>query len=161
MHMGWHYLYSREYRQAIEWLLKTLELDPGFLPARMFLGEAYEQAGMFAKAIGEFEKAVGSSERQPICLAGLGHAYAISGKPDEALETIQELNRLSTEHFVTPRGVAEIYVGLGDKEQAFAWLDRAFEQRSGWLLHVKENPRYDSLRTDPRYTDLVHRMNLH
>jgi tetratricopeptide (TPR) repeat protein len=160
MHMGWHYLYSREYRQAIEWLLKTLELDPGFLPARMFLGEAYEQAGMFAKAIGEFERAVGSSERQPICLAGLGHAYAVSGKPDEALETIQELNRLSTEHFVTPRGVAEIYVGLGDKEQAFAWLDRAFEQRSGWLLHVKENPRYDSLRTDPRYTDLVRRMNL-
>jgi serine/threonine-protein kinase len=160
MHMGWHYLYSREYRQAIEQLLKTLELDPGFLPARMFLGEAYEQTGMFAKAIGEFEETVTSSGRQPIYLAGLGHAYAASGKRDEALETIQELNRLSTEHFVTPRGVAEIYVGLGDKEQAFAWLDRAFEQRSGWLLHVKENPRYDSLRTDPRYTDLVRRMNL-
>jgi hypothetical protein len=70
------------------------------------------------------------------------------------------LNQLSTQRFVAARGVAEIYVGLGDKEQAFAWLDRAFEQRSGWLLHVKENPRYDSLRTDPRYAGLVRRMNL-
>ncbi len=159
-HMGWHHLYSRDYRLAIEQLLKTLELDPGFLPARMFLGEAYEQSGMFAKAIGEFEEAVSSSRRQPVYLAGLGHAYAVSGNRDEALETIQELKQLSTDHFVPPRGVAEIYVGLGDKEQAFAWLDRAVKQRSGWLLHVKENPRYDSLRTDPRYTDLIRRMNL-
>ncbi len=160
MHMGWHYLYLREYQQAIEQLLKTLELEPGFIPARMFLGEAYEQMGMFAEAIAEFEEVVNLANRQPIYLAGLGHAYAVSGNRDEALNTIQELNQLSTQKFVPARGVAEIYVGLGDKEQAFAWLDKAFEQRNGWLLHVKENQRYDSLRTDARYIDLVRRMNL-
>ncbi len=160
MHMGWHYVYSREYQQAIEQLLKTLELDPGFIMTHVFLGEAYEQMGMFAQAIAEFEKAVNLSEREPIYLAGLGHAFAVSGRRDEALQTIQELNQLSTRRYVSARGVAEIYMGLGDKEQAFAWLDKAFQQRNGWLLHLKENPRYDILRTDPRYRDLVRRMNL-
>jgi tetratricopeptide (TPR) repeat protein len=150
----------REYHQAIEQLLKTLELDAGFIPARMFLGEAYEQMGMFAEATAEFEEAVNLANRQGIYLAGLGHAYAVSGNRDEALNTIQELNQLSTQEFVPARGVAEIYMGLGDKEQAFVWLDKAFEQRNGWLLHVKENQRYDGLRSDPRYIDLVRRMNL-
>lgn len=160
MHMGWHYLYLREYQQSVDQLVKTLELDPGFIPARLFLGEAYEQMGMYEEAIAEFEEAVTLANRQPIYLAGLGHAYAISGNREGALSTIQELNQLSTQKFVPARGIAEIYMGLGDKEQAFAWLDKAFEQRNGWLLHVKENQRYDSLRTDPRYIDLVRRMNL-
>ena len=140
--------------------MKTLELDPGFIPARMFLGEAYEQTSMFAEAIAEFEEAVNLANRQPIYLAGLGHAYAVSGNRDEALNMIRELNQLSNQEFVPARGVAEIHLGLGDKDQAFAWLDKAFEQRNGWLVHLKENPRYDSLRTDSRYLDLVRRMNL-
>ena len=160
MHMGWYYLYLREYQQAIEQLLKTLELDPGFIPARMFLGEAYEQTGMFAEAIAEFEQAVNLGNRHPIYLAGLGHAYAVSGKVEEAQRTVQELDQLSTQRFVPARGVAEIYMGLGDREQAFSWLDKAFEERNGWLIHLKGNQRYDGLRNDPRYKDLVRRMNL-
>jgi len=76
------------------------------------------------------------------------------------LNLAQELKQLSTQKFVPARGLAEIYIGLGDKEQAFAWLGKAIEQRNGWLFHIKENPRYDNLRTDPRYVDLVRRMNL-
>ncbi len=160
MHMGWHYLYLRDYQQAIEQLTRTLELDPGFIPARMFLGEAYEQTGMFAEAIAEFEEATNLGNRHPIYLAGLGHAYAVSGKRDETHRTIQELDRLSQQRFVPARGVAEIYMGLGDNEQAFTWLDKALEQRNGWLIHMKENQRYDGLRNDTRYKDLVRRMNL-
>ena len=160
MHMGWHYLYLREYPQAIEQLLKTLELDASFIPARMFLAEAYEQTGMFAEAIAEFRESLNLASGHPIYLAGLGHAYAVSGNRDEAFNTIEELNQLSTQQFVPARGVAEIYMGLDDKEQAFAWLDKAFEQRNGWLIHLKENQRYDSLRTDRRYLELVRRMNL-
>ena len=160
MHLGWYYLYLREYQQAIEQLLKTLELDPGFIPARMFLGEAYEQTGMFAEAIAEFEAAVNLGNRHPIYLAGLGHAYAVSGNVDEAQRTIQELDHLSRQRFVPARGVAEIYMGLGDKEHAFSWLFKAFEQRNGWLIHLKGNPRYDILRNDTRYKNLVRRMNL-
>ncbi len=160
MHMGWHYLYQREFHQAIEQLSKTLELDPGFILARMFLGETYEQVGMFEEAIAEFEKAVNLSQRHPIYLAGLGHAYAVSGQRAEALKTIEELQQLSSQMYVPARGIAEIYIGLGDKERAFAWLDKALDQRNGWLIHLKGNPRYDSLRTDPRYADLVRRIGL-
>jgi tetratricopeptide (TPR) repeat protein len=160
MHMGWHQLYSREYHVAVQQLLKTLELDPGFLLALMFLGEAYEQLGMFDDAIAAFERAVTLSHREPVYLAGLGHAFAVAGRREEAFRTIRELEELSTHRYVSARAVAEIYVGLADNEPAFAWLDKAFEERNGWLLHLKENPRYDPLRADERYLRLVRRMNL-
>ncbi len=160
MHMGWHYVYEREYEQAIEQLRKTLELEPGFILARLFLGEAYEQLGAFGEAIKEFEKTVNLSERHPIYLAGLGHGYAVAGQREDALRIIEELQQLSSQVYVPARGIAEVYIGLGQKEQAFTWLDEAFKQRNGWLFHVKGNPRYDSLRSDPRYTDLVRRIGL-
>ncbi len=160
MHMGWHYVYEREYEQAIEQLRKTLELEPGFILARLFLGEAYEQLGAFGEAIKEFEKTVNLSERHPIYLAGLGHGYAVAGQREDALRIIEELQQLSSQVYVPARGIAEVYIGLGEKEQAFTWLDEAFKQRNGWLFHVKGNPRYDSLRSDPRYTDLVRRIGL-
>jgi tetratricopeptide (TPR) repeat protein len=160
MHMGWHYLYLREYQQAIDQLLKTLELDPGFILTRMFLGEAYEQVGMFAEATAQFQKAVDLSERRAINVAGLGHSYAVSGNEEEALKILEELKRRSTKEFVPARGVAEIYIALGDHDEAFAWLYKGFEQRNGWLVHIKENPRYDSMRGDPRYDTLVRRLNL-
>src|SRR6266849_4944585 len=160
MHMGWHYVYEREYEQAIEQLRKTLELEPGFILARLFLGEAYEQLGAFGEAIKEFEKTVNLSERHPIYLAGLGDGYAVAGQREDALRIIEELQQLSSQVYVPARGIAEVYIGLGEKEQAFTWLDEAFKQRNGWLFHVKGNPRYDSLRSDPRYTDLVRRIGL-
>jgi hypothetical protein len=70
------------------------------------------------------------------------------------------LHQLSGQIYVAARGIAEIYIGLGDKEKAFAWLDKAVEQRNGWLIHVKGNPRYDSLRSDRRYERLLQRINL-
>jgi eukaryotic-like serine/threonine-protein kinase len=159
-HMGWHYLYLRQYQQAIGQLLKTLELDSSFILTRMFLGEAYEQVGMFADATAQFQKAVDLSDRRPINLAGLGHSYAMSGEKEEALKILEELKQRSLKEFVSARGVAEIYVALDDHDEAFAWLFRAFEQRNGWLLHIKENPRYDRVRADPRYDTLVRRLNL-
>jgi TolB-like protein/Tfp pilus assembly protein PilF len=160
MHMGWHYLYLREYPQAIDQLVKALELDPGFILTRMFLGEAYEQVGMFAEATAQFQKAVDFSARRPINLAGLGHSYAVSDNQEEALKIVEELKRRSTKEFVSARAVAEIYIALGDHDEAFSWLNAAFEQRNGWLLHIKENQRYDSVRADPRYDALVRRLNL-
>jgi hypothetical protein len=66
---------------------------------------------------------------------------------------------VSSHRYVAARAVAEVHIGLGDLDQAFAWLDKAFEQRNGWLIHIRENPRYDRLRADARYLDLVRRMN--
>jgi serine/threonine protein kinase/Flp pilus assembly protein TadD len=134
VHLGWHHLYDREYERAIEQLRKTIEFEPSFVLARHFLGEAYEQTGRFGEAIAEFEIAVSLSGRHPCFLAGLGHAYAASGQRERALNTIGELEQLSGQKYVPARGVAEIYIGLGDKQNAFAWLDKALEQRNGWLL---------------------------
>jgi serine/threonine protein kinase/Tfp pilus assembly protein PilF len=160
MHMGWYYCYTRQYDRAVEQLQKTLDLDSNFLAARMFLGETYEQLGMFDRAIDEFENAVVISGRRPLYLAGLGHAYAASGQPDKAVQIIQELQQASAIRYVPARVIAEIYIGLGDKDSAFEWLEKAYEQRNGWLVHINSNPRYDSLHSDARYEDLLRRMNL-
>ena len=155
LHLGWHHLYSRDYSQAMEQLLKTLELDQNFILTRMFLGEAYELCGRFNEAIDEFEKAVSLSQRAPTYVGGLGHAYALSGHVDKALHTIEELRQLAPHTHVSARVIAEIFIGLGDTEKAFEWLERAVRQRNGWLIHLKENPRYDGLRGDPRFEALV------
>ena len=70
-----------------------------------------------------------------------------------------ELITMSSHRYVAARGIAEIHIGLDDPDMAFSWLDKAFLQRNGWLIHIRENPRYDRLREDPRYLDLVQRMN--
>jgi serine/threonine-protein kinase len=160
LHMGWYYLYERAYELAIEQLRKTLELEPGFILARLFLGETYEQMGAFKEAIAEFDKAVDLSKRHPLYLAGLGHAYAVSGQRGDALETINELQQLLSQRYVPARSIAEVYIGLEDRDQAFAWLDKALEQRNGWLFHINRNPRYDSVRSDPRFQGLLRRIGL-
>jgi serine/threonine-protein kinase len=158
MHMGWHHLYSRKYAQAIDQLLKTLELDPNFILTRVFLGESYLCTGRPLDAIAELERAVELSQRHPTYLGDLGYAYAFAGRRDDAVKTLDELMRLSSHRYVGARSIAEIYLGLGDADQAFDWLNKAFEQRNGWLIHIRENPRYDAVRHDPRYQSLVRRM---
>ena len=159
MHMGWHLVYARQYEKAIEQCQKTLELDPTFILAHVFLGQAYEQAGAFADAIAAFEKAAELSRRHPTYLADLGHGFAIAGRRADALNVLAELHEVSSQRYVAARGIAEIHIGLGEVDEAFVWLERGFQQRNGWLIHMRDNPRYDPLRTDPRYLDLVRRMN--
>lgn len=145
------YLYSRQYEKAVEQFRKTLELDQAFITAHVFLGQAYEKMRLTAEAIVEFETAVELSQRHPAYLADLGHRYAVAGRREDALRIIDELIETSSRRYVAPRVVAEIHIGLGDLNQAFAWLDKALRQRNGWLIHFRDNPRYDPLRTDARY----------
>jgi tetratricopeptide (TPR) repeat protein len=159
MHMGWHLHYSREHQKAAEQCGKTLELDPTFIPAHMFLGQALEESGAFTQAIASFEQCVELSRRHPPYLAELGHAFAVAGRSADALKVLDELKEMSSRRYVGARGIAEIYLGLGQVDEAFGWLEQAFTQRNGWLMHIRENPRYDRLRSDPRYLDLVRRMN--
>jgi eukaryotic-like serine/threonine-protein kinase len=159
MHMGWHLHYSREHEKAVEQCQKTLELDPTFIPAQMFLGQALEQLGAFSDAIAAFERCVDLSRRHPPYLAELSHGFAIAGRRSDAEKVLEELKELSSRRYVAARGIAEIHIGLGNVDDAFAWLEKAFQQRNGWLIHIRENPRYDRLRGDPRYVELVRRMN--
>ncbi len=161
-HLGWHYLQARQYPQAVEQLLKTIELDSNFVSAHLFLGFVYEHQGNNEAAITEFNKAVILSEegRRPVMEAALGHAYALAGKKNEAQRVLARLKDNAQRRFISPYGIAMLYLGLGDKEQAFIWLNRAYDERDNWLNYLKVEPRLDPLRTDPRFIDLVRRVGL-
>jgi serine/threonine-protein kinase len=162
--LGTAFYFARNYEQSIEQFQKTMELDPSFPPAYIFLPAVYEQNGMYNQAIAGFQKAIalrgGTSLRSSLPMSGLGHAYAVSGKKGEAQAVLDELKRLSRHEFVPADDIALIYAGLGEKDQAFLWLEKAYEERAFRLSSLKVEPRWDSLRPDPRFADLMRRVGL-
>jgi TolB-like protein/DNA-binding winged helix-turn-helix (wHTH) protein/Tfp pilus assembly protein PilF len=149
--------FSRNYNQAIDQFQKTLELDANFPPPNTFLAAAYEQKGMLQEATTAFQKAItiaqGPARTQ--ATAGLGYVYAVSGRKAEARKILAELQSLSEHSYVPATDMALIYAGLGDKDKAFAWLDKAYEEHSFSLSNLKVEPRFDPLRSDPRFADLL------
>jgi len=153
--------YARQYDQAIEQLQKTLELDPNFIVAHFFLAFVYAQKAMNDQAIAEAQKARAlSAGDDSLMLAHLGAIYSFSGKSDEAKKVIDQLHQLSKHRYVSPFYMALIYEGLGQKDQAFEWLEKAYKARDHWLETLKVHPRLDSLRSDPRFIELLKRMGL-
>jgi len=153
---------KRQHDQAIEQFIKTVEMDPNFPLTRLWLGIAYEQRKMYEAAVREFQKASELFEGEPVGLAALGHAYAVSGRTSEARKVLQQLNQMRQGgRYVSAYFMALPYVGLGQKDQAWAWLEKAYEERAGWLgTEFKVDPRFDSLRSGPRYQDFLRRMGL-
>lgn len=157
--IGWIDYYSRRYDQAIEKYRKALDLDPNYPIALIFLGMSYDLKGEFAKAIAELQKAQQVDDTH-LSLAALGHVYAVSGNRSEAQRVIEELKELSRQKFDSTYQIAVIYAGLGDKDQAFAYLEKAYEIRSSSMVKLNVDPMLDSLRSDPRFADLVRRVGL-
>jgi tetratricopeptide (TPR) repeat protein len=154
--------YAREYDQAIAQFQKTLELDPNFPPANQFLPACYQQKGMYSEAIAGFKKAIpllGGSEWS-LTRGGLGHVYAITGNKSGALAMVDELKQLRTRGYVPSTSIALVYVGLGEKEQAFAWLEKGYEERAFQMQWLNVEPRWNNLRSDPRFADLVRRVGV-
>ena len=161
---------ARKYEAAIEQYQKTLKLGSdndklSFGPEVPFihfdLGHIYIQKGMFTEAFAELNEAKNLMGDLPTGSESLGYAYAKSGQRDEAIKILNQLQeRANRGEYVQPIGIAWIYTALGDKDQAFVWLDRAFADRSYLLRYVKTGPMYDPLRSDPRFTDLLKRMRL-
>ena len=143
---------SRQYDRAIEQYQKIIEIDPNF--AHGLLAQAYQAKGMYQEAIVELERQGGKGNAQ------LGYAYAVAGKTAEARRVLDELKELSKEGYVSPFRFAMIYLGLGEKEQAFEWLNKQFDENPYRLTELKTNPRFDNLRSDPRFADLLRRMKL-
>jgi serine/threonine-protein kinase len=160
--LGLAFYYARDYDRAIEQFQKTLELDPNFPPLHQFFPAAYEQKGMYGEAIAGFQKAIplkGGSEWS-FSMAGLSHVYAVSGKKSEARLVLDELKQLSGREYVPAYSIALVYAGLGEKDQAFAWLEKAYAEHSFNMAWLKVEPRWDSLRSDPRFADLLRRVGL-
>jgi serine/threonine-protein kinase len=156
-HLGFHYYWTREYDKAIEQYIKTLEIDPNDPWAHSYLGRAYTEMGWYSKAIEESKQAlslIGKNEAE--ILSNLGNVYAVSGNSEKALEIINELFEQSKQKYVPSKLIAVVYVGLGEKDKAFEWLEKAFNERDPEPM----SPMLDPIRKDPRFIDILQRMNL-
>ncbi len=155
---GAHY-WARHYDEAIAQGRKSIELDSGHAAAYLFLGQAYDLKGSYAEAIAAYQKAIELSERTTNIQGFLGHAYARSGRTGEALKILNELKDTSTRRYVSPYDLAMVYTGLGDKNNAINQLNRAYEERAGWLIALKIEPMLDPLRSEPGFVALERKMN--
>jgi serine/threonine-protein kinase len=150
--------FARRNDEAIEQFRKTLEMDPNFLASRIHLGRAYEQAAMFSEAEDQFVKARQITGESIDALAALGHTYAMSVNTGAALEVLAQLTELSKERYVSPYDIALIHAALGATDEAFRWLEKAYDECVEWTIYTNVDPRLDPLRTDARFSDLLGRL---
>lgn len=158
MNFGWQYHWARKPELAVQHLRRTLELDPAFAQGHWALGLASEQTGRFDAAAAALEKAVDASETDAVYLASLGHAYALGGRMSDAVRLRSELEERSKHAYVPPYWMATLCVGLRENDQAFRWLEKAYEERSGGLVWLGTDPRMDPIRSDPRFRALQQRV---
>ena len=151
---------ARRYDEAIEQLRSVIAMDPNHYSAHWFLSHTYAANKQFDQAIAAAEKAVELSDRAPGALGILGLVYGLAGRKDDANKVLNELLELNQSRYITPAALVNIYIGLGQRDQAFIWLERAFQERSNYLAYLKVFPIMDPLRSDPRFADLVQRVGL-
>jgi serine/threonine-protein kinase len=147
--------------QAIEQLQKTLELDPDLPLAHVFLALAWNKEGLHEQAIAELEKIAKAPGSRAIFKATLGFVYAQSGREADALNILDPLiGSRSSGHYVSPFHIALVYVGLGENDKSVEWLERAETERDPFLIYIKTDPNFDSLRGDSRFADLLRSMGV-
>ena len=138
----------------------AVDLDPEFMMTHVWFGRPYLEKGMFAEAISELETAVRLSGESNLALAMLGHGLASAGRREEALEIVEKLKQRAGSQYVPSYWMAVIYNGFHDREQVVAWLRKAFEERSSWLVWSNVEPRFAWLRDDPDFAAMLHEMKL-
>ncbi|HYI12592.1 MAG TPA: protein kinase [Thermoanaerobaculia bacterium] len=153
--LGWVKYFARDYDAAIQRYRATLELDPDFPWARFLLGLALSQTGQFASAIGELEAAYLASGRSTKMLAAIGHTAGLSGDLERARTVLAELEEIARQRYVSSYCLGLVHIGLADHDRAFASLDRACEERAGYLVYLNVDPAVDPIRKDPRFGELL------
>jgi TolB-like protein/DNA-binding winged helix-turn-helix (wHTH) protein/Tfp pilus assembly protein PilF len=151
--LGYSYWHARRYDEAIVQLNKTLEIDPNFLPAISYLGMAYEQTGQYREALAAFQRQNELMGDEKAMLVMLGRVHALSGDKQKTAEVLAKIR--SNEKSIPAIYHALIYAALSDKEKAFPFLEKAFEESSSWMPHLKTDPRFDNLRSDSRFQVLL------
>jgi len=134
-------------------------MDPNFAEAHDCLADSYEHKAMYKEAIEEHQRAIALSKGNLVYVAVLGSAYARAGRRDEALKILNELKARSKREFVPTGLFCLIYASLAEKDEAFAWLEKAYQERDDAMLGLKWYPQFDPLRSDGRFQDLLRRMN--
>ncbi len=151
--LGSPYLYMRQYDQAMEKYRKALEMDPHFFLANYCLALCYGQKSMYREAI----SALGSGKDVS---ATVGYFYAASGRRKEAREMLDRIMEISKREYFSPYLIAKVHAGLGEKDEAFAWLEEAYQERDERMVMLRVDMHLDGLRSDPRFTDLLERVGL-
>jgi TolB-like protein/DNA-binding winged helix-turn-helix (wHTH) protein/tetratricopeptide (TPR) repeat protein len=149
---------SHVFDEAIEQSRKTLEMDPHFAVGHYELGQALEQRQMHDEAIAEFQKAIEISGHSGVFDSSLAHAFAVSGRQQEAKNIAKDLESRNDQNPSAEANIALIQVGLGDQDQAMMWLDKAYKARFNPSILLR--PAFDPLRSDPRFKDLLRRIGL-
>ena len=151
---------SRRYDDAIAEYKKLIVLAPEFPQTQRELGLAYEQKGLYQESFNQLQKTLEMRENygKLMLRADIGHLYAVWGNRAEAQQVLAELIKESEQSYVSAYDIALIYAGLGDTDQSFVWLNKAIDQRPFWLVWLKLDPRLDTIRSDGRYSALLHRI---
>jgi len=157
---GWILFNARRYDEAIGELRSVLAVHPDYATAYWFLGYALIAKGQSEEAISVLEKTVSLMDRSPGSLEFLATAYAHAGRRREALRLINELKQRRKTSYVSADALVDPYLALGDYDEAFVWLERAYQEKSGGLQYLKVDPFFDPVRKDPRFADLQHRVGL-
>jgi TolB-like protein/DNA-binding winged helix-turn-helix (wHTH) protein/Tfp pilus assembly protein PilF len=148
---------ARRYDSAISQLKELNTSYPGI--GDFGLGWCYREKKMYPEAIAALERCVVRSGRAPLLLANLASVYGFAGRKREAVKLIDELKERSGQHHISASLFAEAYLGLGENDEAMAWLERAYEERDQWMVYIKSFPGWDALRPEPRFQAIVRRMN--
>jgi tetratricopeptide (TPR) repeat protein len=170
--LGCPYLYSKQYDRAIEYFEKAVEMDPDFPFAHFALAEAYDRTGRYKEALAEHEKSIALARREhAIDLAGndapkawyaltgqLQNAYSALGRPNYWQERLESAKKQYEQGAAPATALAGIYSILGDNEQAFAWLEKAYQQSDDFLVFLKIQPQFENLHADPRFQALIQKI---
>jgi TolB-like protein/DNA-binding winged helix-turn-helix (wHTH) protein/Tfp pilus assembly protein PilF len=157
---GFHLFLARHYDESIQTLRSALAVQPDIAVAHWFMGYTLIAKGQPEQAIPELEKAVELSDRSPAVIGVLVRAYAHAGRRTDALRMLDELKRRSKTGYIPAGAFINAYLGLGDNEQAFVWLERGYEEKSGIMPLLKVHPHFDPIRSDPRFAGLLRRVGL-
>ena len=158
--MGMPFYFMRQYDRAIKEISKALELDPNFLLARETLAACYEMTGRYDEAVEEYLKSIVLWGSTPGIIDALREAYRQGGMQGFWQKRLDIALERSKETYIPPYFIAELYASLDERDKAFEWLERAYEERAGFLIHIKSEPAFDNLRDDPRFDDLLRRIGL-
>jgi TolB-like protein/Tfp pilus assembly protein PilF len=156
--IGFHHYYNGRYAEAVAQLQSVLDMKSDFLLAHLWLARAHLEMHRFDAALAETAVAETKARDWSVLVTARGFTYAMAGMTSKAQAVLREMDALSRQRFVTSYGVALVHAGLGQTDEAFQWLDRAFDERSHWLMWLRPDPRWKSLRKDPRFAALVARI---
>jgi DNA-binding winged helix-turn-helix (wHTH) protein/TolB-like protein/Tfp pilus assembly protein PilF len=158
--VGFHHYYNRRYDSAVKQLTAVLEMRSEFPPAHLWLGRTHQELKKYSEALEEYRRVSDKVGDWPVAVAARGYVNAVSGRTAEARNDLANLGKQAETRFVTAYGVALVHAGLGEKDLAFTWLEKAFAERSHWLVWLRLDPRWDVIRADARFEQLLSRVGL-